>query len=374
MISFILPRLHPKIYESIDVDSNSTDFVFHFTKQYYLVNIEKNIKKNQKEWDVYKKFTNTYDFLYSKIPFENIRVTDIDRPRSFFIFTEILYKFHESILEKDDITSFHLSDYNNGMMNALIEIRKNNVNDKYTTNKCNDLESDGESSLSQDILNIDHFIETTRKYKSSIDYVTADITKSELYDSQISAQICYALCIQKINGNFTFKMIDAFSKISIDIIALVSSMYEEVYITKPLSCKCYDSEIIIVCKNFLHKNSDSFYPYILSHFRKKSKDRSISFFNQSCIDEFFSNKTKEYITILTQYQIEHIHNILNNITTDKNKKLQIIMDSDTTIELNQTDFEKSKIHYLKSINIKKCILFCKNHHLDVNKYFLTEYA
>lgn len=380
MISFVIPRLHRNLYQSINTTCEYS--VNTNIEQYYLKNIEKNIKNVKKEWDIYKKLTNTYELLYSQIPFESHCVGDVvNTSRTFFIVVEILHKFYlPSLQEEDNINTFHFSDKTNGMMDALIHVRTNGKNDTYTTfenceDKCELLQNKKSFILKNKLLDIDNFINVIEKYKSSIDFITADIY-NDGYDPDvfIHTQICYALCIQKLNGNFTLKLFDTFTNISIDIMGLLSSMYEEVFITKPSACKNYNSETYLVCKKFLHNNNHH-YTYLLRYLKmilSEGKLNNKSFFSPtSCINEFFSNKIKEYSTIFTQYQIEHIHNTLNIIATDKNKNIDIQRDLLEGVKTNRSysrpDFEKSKVHYLNNVNIKKCIQFCSSHNIEINK-------
>ena len=400
MIAFTLPRLHPELYQYIDISCN-VDTRICDEKQYYLENIEKSIKNVRDEWEIYKKITNTYEMLYSNIPFENHRVSNLNKSKTFFVITDIYNNFFLPIINNDDsITTFHFHDNSNGMIDAFIDMRKNNKNDTYISLKTDispsvgpmrgreDIKDCVNENITfcelQNIFDLNSFKYVTDKFKSSIDCITADI---DINGNYYIAEICYALCIQKKNGNFTLKFLNTYTKKSIDIIGLLSSMYEEVYLTKPLSCENYSSESYLVCKNFLHNNSDNFYPQLLTYFtmvlNNENFDNLAFFINTSCINESFSNKIKEYSTILSQYQIEHIHNTLNIISTDKNKNLCIhssfrsTLPNEVTEEsvfFNKSDFGKSKVQYLLNINIKKCVQFCNNHHINVDKVILDNYT
>jgi 23S rRNA U2552 (ribose-2'-O)-methylase RlmE/FtsJ len=387
MISFTLPRLNRELYLSIDTTKKQESWRNHTdlyeSEQYYLENIEKSIQKVKIEWDIYKTIANAYEYLHSPIPFENFNVCMLNRPRTFFIITEILHKFFlEHIRNSNSITTFDFSDHSNGMSEAMINLRHQNVNDKHMImNKSKSIM--GVNIIICDpktnILDQDHFKYITKKYKSSIDYITINIEKEDSYQI-FSAQICYALCIQKNNGTLILKFLDTFSTKSIDVIGLLASMYDEVFMTKPLSSKNYHSESYLVCKNFSPDAFEKYYPCLLDYFTNvlsDSKLTNLTFFNgSSCINEYFSNKVKEYSTIFTQYQIEQIHSTLNIIATDKNKKIHIHSsfkpDSNDglTNEFNQQNFEKSKVQYLLNMNIKKCLQFCSSHDIEINKALL----
>ena len=56
--------------------------------------------------------------------------------------------------------------------------------------------------------------------------------------------------MQKKEGHFILKIFDIFSKTTLDILYLLSSVYKQVYIVKPNTSRLANSEKYIVCKNF----------------------------------------------------------------------------------------------------------------------------
>ena len=76
------------------------------------------------------------------------------------------------------------------------------------------------------------------------------------------AQIAYALVMQKHKGKFILKIFDSFMQHTIDLIAILSSFYEQVYITKPNTSRYANSEKYIVCIGFIHKSCDIFLPVL----------------------------------------------------------------------------------------------------------------
>ena len=90
-----------------------------------------------------------------------------------------------------------------------------------------------------------------------------DFNKQEEYITKLLfGQVCYALCIQKPGGSFILKIFDCFMEHTIDILYILSSFYEKVYITKPHTSRYANSEKYIVCKNFLFNSIYDFYPII----------------------------------------------------------------------------------------------------------------
>ena len=101
---------------------------------------------------------------------------------------------------------------------------------------------------------------------------------------------------------------------TIDLIALLASFYEEVYITKPQTSRSANSEKYIVCLNFIHKSNDEFLPQLYIAFEKMvncthQPGRYITI-DIPCI---FLSKIEEYNSIFGQYQIDNIHYTLSLI-------------------------------------------------------------
>ena len=105
-----------------------------------------------------------------------------------------------------------------------------------------------------DLKSIDKFT----KFSKKADLITADggfIWNDENYQEQeayrlILGEIITALKIQEINGSFVLKLFEIYTDISIKIISILTSVYTNVYITKPLTSRPSNSERYIICKNF----------------------------------------------------------------------------------------------------------------------------
>jgi len=151
--------------------------------------------------------------------------------------------------------------------------------------------------------------------------------------------------MQKKNGHFILKIFDIFSKTTVDIIYLLSSLYSNVYIVKPHTSRLANSEKYIVCKNF-NGLSNKLLQSIFTQFSKINSVSSISTIFDFDLDLYFINKIEEYNAIFGQQQIENISGTLNLINC-KNKN--------------------DKIESLKKNNINKCIHWCEKNNISYNK-------
>ena len=135
---------------------------------------------------------------------------------------------------------------------------------------------------------------------------------------------------------------------TIDLLYILTSFYENVYITKPQTSRYANSEKYIICKGFLFSSCDDFYPYLYSVFEKMVNitDNDLSFrFLKNTIPCYFINKLEELNAIFGQQQIENIHNTILLIN-NKNKI--------------------NKIENLIKINIQKSIQWCIKHNIKYN--------
>ena len=192
-----------------------------------------------------------------------------------------------------------------------------------------------------------------RKYKNSMDLITGDggfdfsidFNKQEVLSiNLIFCQICYAIAIQKKGGTFILKFFDIFTEATIDLIYILSTLYEKVYIIKPYTSRTANSERYVVCKNF--KLNDS-YELIksLSKLFPLPTDKSVQRFLNIDIPYLLINKLEDINAIIGQQQLENILGTLYLLDNNKTEKMDAI----------------------KKTNIQKCIQWCIKHKLPYNK-------
>jgi hypothetical protein len=359
MQTLCIPRLHNDLYKSIiesfDISNNYNENNFSV---YYLSDIRLQLRKVSKDWEMYENKTNTYEYLYTNIPGMNYGVC-YNKPNTpfYFILIEIIRMFFlesNDLLSKYSMKTFQF-EKNDDLIPALQKIR-NNENDMHTifSNELNEkinLESKNVQYENISYISIENFKFIREKYKSSINFITCINISNTDSIKTIYGCVCYALCIQKHQGSFILKIPDILNQFSIDIIALLSSLYNEVFLTKPLSSRDNCCDKYIICKSFIPTNSDSIYSYLLSSFQNLINAPSSNYYSLfKSHNMFFTNKIIEFNTIICQNQIENIHSTLNLIYNDKNSKL----------------LTKSKIDNILDINLQKCIKWCNIHHEKTN--------
>lgn len=381
MSYYLLPRTNHIIHQYIDcVDTkDNIQPVISTSLAHYLYEIKKKLETMEKDWDIFKKYTNPYEYVHGIVPLKKKSVSKY-KPlsRSYFKMIEIMHSFHIDFQAKN-IRTFHLAEGPGGFIEAIANLR-NNEKDIYIGISLLDDKSDPnipawkktqhflnshknvyiETGVDNtgNILSMENFTFCKDTYASSMELVTADggfdfsmdFNKQEINIAKLLfAQICYALILQKKKGCFVLKMFDCFMQHSIDALYILSSFYEKVYITKPQSSRYANSEKYIVCKGFLYSKVDSFYPFIHRAFEKMlaptKTPASILRFLTVPVNNLFVTKLEEYNAIFGQQQVENIYQ---------------------TIMLIENKHNQEKIDTMIKNNVQKSIQWCTRYQIPYN--------
>jgi len=383
MIYFLIPKMHTKLYEYLECSEDSSPSPIpklSSTLSHYLYDIKEQIQHHISEWDLYKKYTNTYEYIHSSVPTKKKSVAKY-KPlsRSYFKMIELIELLH---LEPNErvIRSFHLAEGPGGFIEALAYIR-NCKEDKYYGMTLLDDKNDDMipawkksnhfldenrnvyietgADKTGNLLSLENLKYCKDKYGSSMNFITADggFDFSLDFNNQeqnmarlLFAQICFALSLQAVNGCFILKIFDCFTEATLDMLALLSSFYKKVYITKPNTSRSANSEKYVVCKGFLYNSNSSFYPFIYKTFKQILQPNIVirRFLPQYPIPYYFLTKIEEYNSIFGQQQIENIHYTLS------------LMDSKP---------KQEKIDSIIKTNVQKCMYWCIKHNIQYNILF-----
>jgi 23S rRNA U2552 (ribose-2'-O)-methylase RlmE/FtsJ len=380
MTYFLLPRTFSKTFTSIEYTELPTDtspILVSGTLSQYLSSLKEKITPKEKLWDIYKKYTNPYEYIHTPIPTKKRSISKI-KPisRSYFKMVEITLLF--DLLNKyqdTSIRSFHLAEGPGGFIEALATIRNNTLDSYYgmtlidkaqcsnipTWKKSKDflgrftnviLESGSDNT--GNILILENLRYCKEKYESSMDIITGDggfdfstdFNHQEIAISKLLyGQFAFAITMQKKGGHFILKIFDSFMKHTLDIIYLLSSFYQKVYIIKPKTSRYANSEKYIVCMGFLYDSTDEYYPFIESGFIQmmKTGENPCQFLNLP-LPYYFIQKIEEYNSIFGQKQIQNIYYTLSLIGNQhKNERIDALIN--TNIQKSVDWCIKYNIHY-----------------------------
>jgi len=348
----------------------------------YLTDIKQKIDERARDWDIFKKYTNPYEYVHTLVPYKKTSVSK-SKPlsRSFFKMIEMIQTF-QLVQTTQPIHTFHLAEGPGGFIEAVSYVRKNR-NDVYIGMTLMDEKNDPNipgwkktnNFLKQNpnvyietgqdgtgnILSMQNLIGCKDTYGSSIDFITADggfdfssnFNNQEISIAQLLfAQVCYAITMQKKGGAFVLKVFDCFMQHTIDILCILSSFYDKVYITKPNTSRYGNSEKYIVCMNFLIPSCKCFFPFIHRAFEKMTlphiysmKPLYIHRFLTIELSLGFVSKLEEYNAIFGQQQLENIHYTLLFIDNKHNQE---------------------KIDIMIKMNVQKSMQWCVKHHIPHN--------
>ena len=359
-------------------DTNNTTYTTYISNSLFdfLSRFKEQIELSAEAWDTIKKYTNPYEFIHTIIPGSKLSVSKI-KPlsRSFYKMIELWKMFKLGDL-KENIQTFHLAEGPGGFIEATAFLRKN-INDSYygMTLINNDPGCPGWKKSHQfldanknvkiitgadetgNLLHKENYIYCVNKFKHSMHIITADggidvsndfNKQEELVSKLIVSEVIYAITMQKRGGHFILKIFDIFSKLTIDILYILTRLYAEVYITKPFTSRLANSEKYIVCKNFLldSDKSQKFIDVFTTEFEKLMHHDNIISLLHFEHDYYFLNKIEEINIIMGQKQLENIITTLNIIGSRNNH---------------------DKIDALKKINIQKCISWCEKYDIPCIK-------
>jgi len=391
MNQYLLPNSHIYTFKQLCIAYSATPptEVVSFALAKYLAEIKEKITHCDKEWDTFKKYTNTYEYIHSLVPYKKRAVSKY-KPlsRSYFKMIELIQTFellqrsnynkYLSHTQKQPFASFHLAEGPGGFIEAVVNIRQQ-PSDVYVGMTLVDDKHDGtipywgksEYFLKQhpniylehgvdktgNILCMENFEWCVKKYCSSMDLITADggfdfsvdFNNQEMNMAQLLfAQVCYALCLQKRGGHFVLKIFDCFQAHTIDLLYFISSFYNQVYITKPQTSRSGNAEKYLVCKGFHFDNYTIFYKQIhhaMTTMLSMPEGQWVTRLFQINIPQYFVAKVEEYNAVFGQQQLENIHYTLSLIEkTSKNEKLGQIVKT----------------------NVSKCINWCMKYNVPYN--------
>jgi hypothetical protein len=292
-----------------------------------------------------QKMINTYEYIFSIVPSSKLSVSKL-KPFSntFYILMEINSMFHLLDTFSDLKNIKILTSGNNS--DAVVEYVNMYREDKtdismllymdINTIKTNGINIDSDLTFHLYSFHFMFFeLDTYDDTNNNVIGMITILTKILLY--------------QNSNGTTVIRVDDLLHKPILDVLYLLSAMYEKVYVTKPNVTNIINGERYIVCKNFtldaVRVKHYQKYIEILSKIR--FGDTYISSLLKNDLPYFFINKIEESNIIIGQQQLEHMDNIIN-ILKNKNRE--------------------DKIETMKKNNIQKCIQWCEKHKIPFNKF------
>ena len=299
-------------------------------------------------FDLINKVTNPHEFIFTKVPGLNYSVGKLKPMNNiFYIFMELFSSFDFFNYFKENINTIHYGKNINSTIEFL-NIFREDKNDVHISIELNDIEIDYYKLKNNEILN--------SVQNNSIDFLYFELN-NQIYNNihKYIKGILYffekILLFQKKNGLCIMKLDNLFYKPILDIIYILTSLYDKIYIVKPNTTNISNNERFIVCKYFLNNETNN------SQLLKKielllkevifDENKTILYIINEKLPYYFINKIEDANINIGHQQIEHL-NLILNIIKNKNRD--------------------EKIETLKKANIIKCIQWCEKYKIPHNKF------
>jgi hypothetical protein len=340
--------LLPKIHNNIDINPTYNDSsknsvcISHSIFNYYcqmkqqIVHFKENEPfNNHHNYANICKIVNPYEFIHSLVPGSNLSISKI-KAKSFLFFEllEIFTTLHFKDLFNEPIRMLHFTKNNDDIIKCF-----HIFNDKTTDlNNITHYETIQDNTL--ELLKNDPF-----------DFIFFEAKIDSSYEEYVIS-LCEILLVilknQSFNGISIIKINHTFHKPVIDILYILSELYNKIYIIKPNISNISTFDKYVVCQNF------------------KVNDIHIKKLNYVKLIVFLKKLEKKTICSLLDYNIPYLfYTKIDEINNIIGQQLLEAMD----LTLNLLKNREDKIESVKKINIQKSILWCEKYNVSHNKVF-----
>lgn len=319
---------------------------------FYLNDVYKQIIKLQEPIeeivtiDYINKIVNPFEFIHTNVPGSLISVSKVKPDANiFFELMEIfqLFNVNELLSLKHQINIAHFTP-NHSSTNYLLNMLR---------------EDNDDSIICEDF----HFSTLFKNYvitpcEKKLDLIICEFNEPDynhIHNCIQNVVLVLLLIIknQANQGTCIIKVNNIFYKAIIDVLFILTSIYDKIYLVKPSTSNITTGERYIICKSFnqhkleqsslLNDINDSIIPYM----NEMNGHFSINGLLESELPYYFLTKIEESNAIIGQQQLEAYDQIIN-IFKNKNRD--------------------EKIEHLKRNHIQKCIQWCEKNQLPHNKF------
>lgn len=342
MSYYILPKNNHIIDIDLSIKYQELKPYTSFSLYYFYNNFLKEneyLLENKTSKEIIK-IINPYEYIFSIIPGSKLTISKIPLVNNiFYDFMEIIYSLNvfENFQDKK-INSIHISPHYLSSIECIEIIRENKFD-------CNMGFIELDNNFPYKVYDFIYYELPILNYEKHQLYITGMLKFLQLI---FLSQIKNGVCILKITSLF-YKPI-------LDIIYLLSGMYEKAYIIKPNTCNILTYEKYIVCKGFIVNDKKK-------EIYKNNLNKINSFLNESTINhitnDFFINIINNDIPFYFINKIDDINIILGQ---------QILESLNQLVNILKNKNRELKLENLKKINIQKCIQWCEKFNIPCNKF------
>jgi hypothetical protein len=301
---------------------------------------------------------NPYEYLFSNIPNSNISICKVKTTsKIYYDMLEIYNTLKLSdCLPEQNMTALYYGSGGSSVLEYMQSFRENYDDTNIVIepimykqiitplNNATNAQDDTYTPVPDHILSICDYI-----YFELPNKVYADTNK---YILGLLKAVKFILMYQSLDGCIILKLGHTYYKPVIDILYIISSLYNKSYIIKPNTSNNIYDEKYLVCKIFtITSQKKSVYldkiDKIYTICYREQYEINIQSIVKNEINMYFLNKMEECNIIIGQQQID-VYDQMINLVKNKNK-----------IE---------KIETIRKHNIQKCINWCDKYKLQCNKF------
>lgn len=351
---YIIPKNNFNIKLNLQLTHEKIQPYISYSLIFYMNNIYKQLFRLQENNDesvtieYINKIVNPFEFIHSIVPGSTISVSKV-KPDStiFFELLELfqLFNINDILSTKYKINVAHLT-HNYRSTNYLLNMLREENDDNIVSE---DFKYDNLYEI---------FIKKT--YENKLDLIICEFYPHEYNNTKkyINNMILILLIVIKYQSNqgmCVIKIDNILYKAVIDVIFILSGMYDKIYLVKPSISNVTKSERYLICKGF--NETFQVQSKLLSNIDEKliSNMNNNELMSNNCINSIIDNELPYYLLnrleesnlVIGQQQLEAYDQIIN-IFKNKNRE--------------------EKIENLKRTHIQKCIQWCEKNQLPHNKF------
>lgn len=348
MSYYIIPK-NNNIFTFEIIDKNVTTYepyISHSLHYYYYHDLYPKIESicnynliNDLSFNNYENIislVHSYEYIYSNVPGSNFSVSKLkSKTNLFYDLLEIL-------------NTLNTLNYLKNKKNKFLHISPNYNDSTY----CFELlrENQEDEVIFCDVVN-NEIKDIIRDIKFDFLFFETNTNNLQTYIYSFLEYLNIILNNQEINGFCIIKINHIFYKIIVDILFILSSLYDKIYIIKPNSNNSASFEKYLVCKNFqiIDETIKNNY-YKLSKYIKSIDINNINIYSLINFDipYYFISKINDINNIIGQHQLQTLDQIIH-VFKNKNKE--------------------DKIEKIKKINILKSVNWCEKYKIPCNKFY-----
>ena len=354
---YIIPKNNFTIRLNVHLTSNKIEPYISYSLIFYMNDIYNQLFKLQENSndeneyitiDYVNKIVNPFEFIHSNVPGSSISVSKV-KPDS-IIFFELMELFQV----------FNISD----MLSIKHKINIAHLTNNYTSTNylLNMLREENEDNVLSEDFNYKNLYELfiRQTYKDKLDLIICEFHPDEYSDTKkyINNMILVLLIIlryQMNQGMCVIKIDNILYKAVIDVIFIISGLYDKIYLVKPSISNVTKSERYLICKGFnenlnnQNKLLESVEHQLISKINNDElmSDKCINSLIDNELPYYFLNRLEESNLVIGQQQLEAYDQIIN-IFKNRNRE--------------------ERMENLKRSHIQKCIQWCEKNQLPHNKF------